>query len=353
MGVMIPELTVDTAPGSVWPAGLIDDAEAAGEDITASLALARSYGSMLPLPGDGETDRRFRTLAALGEANLTAARVFEAHTDALAILAQAGVDEDDAPGVTYGVFAAEGPGDPLRAEVRGDDCPAAGRQDDRFRLTGTKHWCSLGSRLDAALVTARVPGGRRLFRVDLHDPSVSAAPTSAWVARGLRTVTSTSLRFDYTPARAVGETDWYLKRPGFSWGGIGVAACWYGGALALQKSLSDAANPLNEPLSALSLGRIDALLYAAGAVLTQAAALIDSGRATGTDGELLALRTRAVIADAAEQTLREVGHALGPGPLAFNEEHARRVADLTLYIRQHHGERDLAALGRAITGAER
>jgi alkylation response protein AidB-like acyl-CoA dehydrogenase len=343
MSVMIPELTVDTAPDPAWLECLIDDAEAAGEGITASLAMARSYGSLLPLPGQGEMGRRFRVLAALAAVNLTAARVFEAHTDALAILAQAGVEEDGAGAATYGVFAAEGPGDPLRAEVLGDD---------RFRLSGTKHWCSLGSRLDAALVTAHVPGGRRLFRVDLHDPSVSAAPTSAWVARGLRTVTSTSLRFDSTPAWAVGETDWYLTRPGFSWGGIGVAACWYGGALGLQKTLSAAVSPLNEPLSALSIGRTDALHYAAGAVLNQAAAMIDGGRATGTDGELLALRARAVIADAAEQTLREVGHALGPGPLAFDEEHARRVADLTLYIRQHHAERDLAALGRATVGAD-
>ena len=46
------------------------------------------------------------------------------------------------------------------------------------------------------------------------------------------------------------------------------------------------------------------------------------------------------------------GHALGPAPLAFDEEHARRVADLTLYIRQHHGDRDLAALGHAVSAAD-
>jgi hypothetical protein len=42
------------------------------------------------------------------------------------------------------------------------------------------------------------------------------------------------------------------------------------------------------------------------------------------------------------------GQALGPGPLAFDEDHARRVADLTLYIRQHHAARDDAALGRLV-----
>jgi hypothetical protein len=39
---------------------------------------------------------------------------------------------------------------------------------------------------------------------------------------------------------------------------------------------------------------------------------------------------------------------LGPGPLAFDEPHARRVADLTLYVRQHHADRDLAGLGSGL-----
>lgn len=44
------------------------------------------------------------------------------------------------------------------------------------------------------------------------------------------------------------------------------------------------------------------------------------------------------------------GRALGAGPLSHDEEHGRRVADLTVYLRQHHAERDLAALGGLVTG---
>ena len=54
---------------------------------------------------------------------------------------------------------------------------------------------------------------------------------------------------------------------------------------------------------------------------------------------------RQVVADAVEETLTRVGHNLGPGPLTGEEAHARRVADLTVYVRQHHAERDLARLG--------
>ena len=54
---------------------------------------------------------------------------------------------------------------------------------------------------------------------------------------------------------------------------------------------------------------------------------------------------RATVVAAAEEIVTRVGHALGPAPLALDAEHARRVADLQVFLRQHHAERDLAALG--------
>jgi hypothetical protein len=54
------------------------------------------------------------------------------------------------------------------------------------------------------------------------------------------------------------------------------------------------------------------------------------------------------VAEAAESVLRHAAHTLGPGPLATEEEHAARVADLDLYLRQWHAERDQAALGALV-----
>ena len=105
-------------------------------------------------------------------------------------------------------------------------------------------------------------------------------------------------------------------------------------------------------LGRLHVGLVDAALHAAEAVLAGAAAQIDAGQAEGNAGQVLDLRVRATVADAVERTIRQVGHALGPAPLAFDEEHARRVADLELYVRQHHAERDLARLGAAVLAAQ-
>ena len=302
--------------------------------------MARKYGTELPQPGQGHTAVRWRLLADVAAQDLTVGRILEAHSDALAILAEAG--DDDAEG-TWGVFAAEAPG------VRLDAATISGETV----LHGTKPWCSLAGELDHALVTAFAGDERQLFAVDLHHTSVEVEPPAGWVARGLRNMPSGPVHFTGTPARAVGTQGWYLSRPGFAWGGMGVAACWYGGACALASKLTTAAAKRGGDLAALHVGVVDAALYAARAVLGDAARCVDAGDAAGAAGALLALRVRAVVAGAVEQTLTQVGHALGPGPLAFDEEHARRVADLQLYVRQHHAERDLAALGNAVVETSR
>jgi alkylation response protein AidB-like acyl-CoA dehydrogenase len=316
-----------------WASPLIDASRESGEDIDMALRLAGQYGTALPLPGRGHTAARWSVLSAVAAANLTVARVLEAHSDALAILGEASAPAD--AGHTWGVFAAEAPGQRLEAE----------RDGDRVVLTGTKPWCSLAEHLDAALVTAHVDGDRQLFSVDLRHPSVSPEPAVHWVARGLRTVTSAPVTFDRTPAQPIGPPGWYLTRPGFAWGGIGVAAAWHGGAVGLFETLRRASAARRGELAALPVGIIDVALHASAASLAEAAARIDAGEADGAAGRLLAYRVRGVVADAVERTMQQVGHALGPAPLAFDEDHARRVADLQLYVRQHHAERDLAALG--------
>ncbi len=334
------------SPGST-PAQVEQAAAAVDGRAERALQLAADIGTWLPLPGGGRTAERWRYLSAVAAGDLTAARVVEAHTDALAILGEAAADFEvgvgeqfDVPDAsTWGVFAAEGGGTRLDARPDGD----------RWVLTGSKPWGSLADRLSHALITAHTGGGaRRLFAIELSQPAVHTGET-VWVARGLADVPSGVVRLTDCPAVPVGPDDWYLRRPGFAWGGIGVAACWYGGAVGVARRLrAAAATRTPDQIALMHLGAVDAVLTAARSVLTAAAADIDTGEANGSTGTLLAARVRAVVAGAAEDILRRVGHALGPAPLALELPHARRVADLELYIRQHHAERDEAALGAQV-----
>jgi hypothetical protein len=335
-------------------------------DVPSALSLARLLGRSLTPPGHGSTRRVWEVLATLAAHDLGSARAIEPHLDALAILNQApectlpGVAMD--PDCTWGVFAAEGGDAPLVASVvdRGDEVadaagPGSPHQEDTsagasaWRISGVKPWCSLSGVLRAALVTAATSDGeRRLFAVDLRQDGVDVVE-GVWAARGLTEIPSGPMRFDSVAAFPVGEAGWYLERAGFSWGGMGVASCWYGGAVGLARALhaSAAARP-EDRLLAMHLGAVDQVLQSARRALDEGATLIDAGEATGAGGRLAAKRIRAAVASSCEDVLVRVGHALGPAPLALDPAHAKRVADLEIYLRQHHAERDDASLGESL-----
>ena len=160
---------------------------------------------------------------------------------------------------------------------------------------------------------------------------------------------SDTLNVDFADiaAEPVGSPGAYTGRPGFAHGGAGVAACWYGGARGVGQTLLAAAAKRDLGPHALAhLGAVDIALHTARAALDQAAAEIDADPDDRQDGgRRRALRVRALVEATATEVMHRVGRALGAGPLSHDEAHSRRVADLTVYLRQHHAERDLAELG--------
>lgn len=315
--------------------------------VPALLELARRLGQELPLPQQGHTLQLWQSLATLGAANLTAARIIEPHLDALAILDQAGQTGAYAADSTWGVFAAQGPGQQLLATPAGDS----------WSLEGLKPWCSLADDLSHALVTARTEAGMQLFAIDLRHPGVTTTGRP-WVALGLPAVPSRGLSLVNVPATAVGGPGWYTQRPGFSWGGVGVAAIWHGAATALARRLHrHCLSREPDQIALWHFGSADQALWSAKAAFQSAAAVADRIAADTSathDADmpaLVAARVRARVVSTAESILSLSGHGMGPEPLAFEAEHAQRVADLELYLRQDHAERSLAAHGKAVLAA--
>ncbi len=286
----------------------------------------------LPLPGHGATAERLRGLAELGRADPVAARLGEGHADAVAIRAELGDDESRDPGERWGVWAA------APKSVRAEQGP------DGWRLDGDRPWCSGAGWCTHALVTAEAEDGIRLFAVT-NEPPHAVALDGTWPAVGMAGSDSRTIRFTDAPARPVGKPGEYVDRPGFWHGGIGVAACWYGGALGIADALLTSSK--RDPHTLAHLGAVDVALGAARAVLFEAAATIDAD--STADQFRLALRVRATVEAAATEVIDRVGRALGAGPLCRDERHAHRVADLTVYLRQSHAEADLEQLGRLVT----
>jgi hypothetical protein len=311
------------------------NAEAAVRDLIAAGALD------LPLPGSGRTGERLRGLSRLGELDLTVARLAEAHVDAVAIAAELGAPAPRRDEL-WGVWAAEPPQARVSATAPAD--PAG-----PWRLDGRKAWCGGAGICSHALITAHAEDGPRLFAVDLHAPGVKPVD-DPWPVAALRGSDTRSVDLSSAAALPVGSSGQYVDRPGFWHGSVGVAAVWYGGAVAVARALQRAneKRPLDD-LGLMHLGGVDAALAGARAALDAAAAACDADPRDNTGRTAaVARRTRAVVEAAATETIDRVGRALGAAPLALDGDHARRVADLTLYLRQSHADRDLAALGRLV-----
>lgn len=291
----------------------------------------------LPLPGAGRTRERWAALAALGRTDLALARLAEGHTDALAILAEAG--HRPVPDALYGVWAARSGG--TGATLDGD------------RLAGTVRFCSGATVLDRALVAASASDGTgRLFDVDLTDPRLHRDPDS-WQAIGMDASDSLDVHFAGVPVdTAIGEVDWYLSRRGFRLGSGGVAAVWLGGTAGVLDTvlaLLREAEQVDEHQLA-HLGSLHTALHAADALLAETARFVDTE--PEADPTVPIRTAKAAVERAAWDTRDRVPRITGPTPLSRDRRFAQQLADLEVYVRQHHAERDLAVLGRDVLTGE-
>lgn len=362
---------MDTADGLMNPAEPVTTAhqlrEALGisnapDDPAACLRdLVRQGLDQLPMPGSGRTLERWRVLAAVAEHDLSLAKLYEGHTDALAIFDEvAGASSDHTASqnnserlsagdeMIWGVWASEAPGGCVSFE------PATPTDDGAVLLTGVKHWCSGARTGSHALLTVWPGGGHQknapqLAWLPVEQPGVRVIP-DAWKAVGMNG--SASLKVQLTCARAylVGNPGQYLSRPGFWQGGAGVAACWYGGTTTLVKTLYRAIAQRPEssrsPFLLAAAGKVAVMMRALALTLQDAARWIDEH--PHADASDLALGVRLAAAACATHVLEEVAAALGATPFCTDAAFARAAVDLPVFIRQSHGDRDYAALGQQL-----
>ncbi|PRA27859.1 acyl-CoA dehydrogenase family protein [Pseudomonas poae] len=298
-------------------------------------ALQEEGLDQLPLPGSGQTLERFSRLAQVAGHDLRLCKLFEGHTDALAIIAE--LHSPLPPlGSTWGMWAAEPPTAKVRIRHEGQ----------RLLLEGRKAWCSGAAVVSHGLLTAWDEQDRQqLVAVQMDQPGITVTE-EGWQAVGMAATGSVEVVFEGASGIAVGSPGDYLARPGFWQGGVGIAACWYGAAQRLAEVLREQCSKRPEPHALAHLGAVDSALNSAACVLRASAEQID--REPQADARQLAQQARASIEDTVEQVMRHVGRAVGAGPYCKDPHFAQLMADLPVYVRQSHAERDLAALGEQV-----
>lgn len=324
-------------------------------------SLLESGALDLPDPAGGRTAERHLALFDIARHHaVSVARIIEAHTDATSILRAAG--RTPRRGEIYGVWASAGPSDGTRIDRR---CRTATEWSSAPTvITGTKPFASGLGLVTRALVTAAwstrndslaTSPAPVLVDVDVTPISSIVTDLTAWSTPALSESATGSVRFDEHPVDerdVIGEPGWYLDRVGFWHGACGPAACWAGAATGLV----DAAERIvdADPHRRAHLGAMRSNVWALRAMLAAAGREIDEVPDEGWQAQQRALALRHQVERVATDILDRFGRAFGPRPFAHDAAVNQRWLDVHLYLRQDHGERDLAVLGepRARAGAD-
>ena len=327
--------TGNQANGSVISTNIISITDKLRHEI---LKILISYSDKIPHPASGtegnkenksrtnsRTLIRWQILAYVASVDLTIAKWFESHLDALSILHE--LSYEQATQGLWAVWAAEG--HPLSYQ--------------QGKISGTKAWCSGANIVDHGLMTYRDKDGQaQLLMVDMHQNGIKI-DNSAWQAVGMQATDTATIHLDQVVASNVGAAKAYLERVGFWHGAAGVAACWYGAATCLASYLITAYQQKPSDYKAMYLGQIGTALAVTEQYFHHIAELIDN---EPTQSHELAIRQlRSNVEQIAREVIEVVGQALGAAPFCNNPHFARLSADLTVFIRQSHGAFDLQKIG--------
>ena len=276
------------------------------------------------------TESAFDALRVLGGANLSVARLFEGHMNAVKLLALYGSARQlDALGVAvragtlFGVWGADDPASPLK------------QQDDH--LTGAKRFASGLELVDVAIVSVAREDGPQLLLVASDRPE--RADASAWNMAGMRATRSGTYDFSgvhTAPQCFIGVPGDYLREPNFEGGIWRYCAAHLGAAEALYDAMRQA---LTERGRAGSPHQQDRIVRCAIAIetarlwLMRAAREVEAADAPPRKAAL-SLAAREVTEDSCRTVMQLVEQSLG---MAAHEEGStveRIRCDLSLFLCQ-------------------
>ncbi|MDV4265967.1 acyl-CoA dehydrogenase [Acinetobacter seifertii] len=281
----------------------------------------------LPYPASGQTYQRWQMFAQIAGYDLSLAKLFESHCDALSILNELGY-QAEIDNQTSAVWAAEG--GPVPIQVENNHC------------RGIKTWCSGAEFIQKALMSYKDKQDQaQLCIVELAHPSVQV-DLSHWQAVGMRGTQTAQVHFDNTPVTVIGQPNRYLERPGFWHGAAGVAACWYGAAVRLVSFLQKSCQTHPNAFKKMYLGELAQQLSVTKQYFQYVAKLIDDEPMLSHEREIRILRAQ--TEQCCQSVIQIVGKALGARPYCEEAIFSQLIADLPVFIRQSHAAFDYESI---------
>ena len=275
-------------------------------------------------------------LRLLGSGNLALGRLYEAHVNAVRLVARyAGEDlwqelaADGRAGRMLGLWVTDPPGRSL--------------QVDRGRLHGEKQFCSGAGHITRAVVTAADAAGTVRLAYARLDEGATARPLPGSLS-GMRAAATGQVSFDGVAATVFGAPGDYLREPDFSCGAWRTSAATLGGLDALVAQFGEqlaARGRGGDPHQQARFGQ--ALLAAETARLWMAEA---AQRAEADDAGAAAVAYVGLARLAVERACLDVialaQRSLGVAALQLSNPVERICRDLATYLRQPAADMVLA-----------
>ncbi len=323
-----------------------------------SAPLPRDLGGLGIGSEPGAMHTLLRVLSVLGWGNLSLARLYEGHVNALLLVTTFGTSEqrrqtavDASQGEIFAVWNTEA-ADGVSLESAGGG---------RYTLRGSKSFASGAGSVTRPLVTGRLPdGGWQMILPRLGDADRQRIDTSWWRPLGMHASASHRLdlqNLEVGPLELLGAPGDYYRQPWFSGGAIRFAAAQLGGAAALLDAAVSALRQAGRTDDALQQARLGeaAVAVASGEQwLAWAAKRADVSALGGTQDphvsneEMVAAAnmTRTAIERVCLHVLDLVERSVGARGLLRPHPIERIGRDLTLYLRQPAPDAAIRDAGR-------
>jgi hypothetical protein len=213
--------------------------------------------------------------------------------------------------------------------------------DGRWQLDGELRFASGISLIDRALVPGWMGVEHLLFDVAAET---ATADETTWQTAAMDASRSFTATLHVRCNDHIGPPDFYLHRPGFVVGGLCVAAVWAGGihqVVDLVVAGTRAFTPTPHQLR--RIGLMEQARWQADTAVDTAVAQVMTAQ---PGWQHAVAHARTAVATAADQVIEEAAKVVGPGGLSRNARLTRALADLGIYVRQHHTDGELEQAGR-------
>lgn len=292
-------------------------------------------------------------LFEIGRADLSVARIFEGHINALLLIDKFGSIQQKREYFTYanndslfGIWNTEKFDDELKII----------NKQGKLSLKGAKSFCSGALRIAHPIVTAKTKDGTQMAILNLDEKSNLKADWSYWNPLGMRA--SVSCRIDFSglgiaPNQLLGKAGDYYKDPDFSWGAVRFSTVQLGGAKAIVDILIKELvkrERTNDPYQKMRLGELAILMESASLWIERAIKIerLSKEKYSTKKRVNFANMMRTVSGEICEKTIYLAEKSMGVQGMMKNHPMEKKVRDLRVYLKQAGPDAALANVGNFI-----